>query len=190
MDAELPAHYFETTRIEGEPANATSPVLFVVRRVRRGASPLSPSPTCSDPDKLISSPPAAISAVGRVPPPSPFECSGRNTAYPALKFGKSDDAGKNWCTCPPITTTVLCEIRSRSHACAEARRSRAADFTSLKKRHKKGSGTWCQICLFEEYQQRSPRSCYGTWPVPRQSADQRAAGQWVCANKFHRHVSG
>ena len=22
---------------------------------------------------------------------------------------KSDDAGKNWCTCPPITITVLCE---------------------------------------------------------------------------------
>ena len=47
--AELPADHFETTLIEGDPAKATSPVLFVVRRVRRGASPLSPSPTCSDP---------------------------------------------------------------------------------------------------------------------------------------------
>jgi hypothetical protein len=42
--------------------------------------------------------------------------NGCKRAYPALKFGKSDDAGKNWCTCPPITTTVLCEIRSRSQS--------------------------------------------------------------------------
>ena len=33
--AELPTHCFETSRIEGDPANATSPVLFVVRNAIR-----------------------------------------------------------------------------------------------------------------------------------------------------------
>ena len=36
--AELPTHCFETSRIEGDPTNPTSPVLFVVRNASRGGT--------------------------------------------------------------------------------------------------------------------------------------------------------
>ena len=38
--AELPTNCFETSRIEGDPNNATSPVLVVVRNASRGGTSL------------------------------------------------------------------------------------------------------------------------------------------------------